>query len=381
MVERDPVVAVLVAAVGGPAVEDDGRSLATRSVEDVLAIADAHRVAPALARHLAALPDPPAELLDALRPWRTEQVLRHLTTLGDLAPVAEAFDQAGIRWVVIKGPVTAATLWPSPDMRDYFDLDLVVEPERLADAIAVLDALGAEQLDVAWGLIRRQMRAELSFVLPRGTLLDLHWHPVNDTRLRQALRWDVGELLDRRRTVQVGSLEVPGLDPADAAVHLAYHAVHSGGYRLLWLADVAYGLAAADPAVVVERAEAARLALLVQVAADRVDRVIGPTPNLPWTSSRGGVWRAGMRAVDARTEVPRPGVSGRSGRTRVASTRPSTGASVLALLGAAVGHAVQRHGAADGEAADNPLRSPDGDLVARRDYLAAVARSRVRPNG
>jgi hypothetical protein len=349
-------------------------AITDRSVDEILDIADAHRVTPALLRYLSGLADPPAQLLEAVRPWRTEQVLRHLTTLADLAPVAAAFDAAAIRWVVVKGPVAAATLWPSADMRDYKDLDVIVDPGRLGDAIELLDGLGAEQLDVNWGLIRRQMRAELSFVLPRGTLLDLHWHPVNDTRLRRALRWDVGELLARRRTVRVGSLGIPALDPADSAVHLAYHAVHSGGHRLLWLADVAYGLAAADPAVVAARAEAARLGLLVQVAADRVDRVIGPTPTLPWTSARGNAWRTAMAAVDARAEVPRPGLSGHSGKTRVGSTRPTTAASVLELLAASLGHVVHRRGAADRVLPDNPLYVPDGDLGARREYLAAVAR-------
>lgn len=367
---RHPVVELLAAAVRRDATPPSGW-LEAASSDELLDVAAAHRVTPALTRYVAGLPGTPAALATRLRSARTEQVVRHLTTLGDLGPLGAALDDAGIAWVVVKGPVAAATLWPAPDMRDYLDLDVVVDPRRLGDVIELLLGLGAEQLDVNWGLIRRQMRAELTFLLPRGTVLDLHWHPVNGAPLRRALGWDVLGLLDRRRLVEVGSLRVPTLDPADTAVHMAYHAVHSGGYRLLWLADVAFALAAADPDDVVRRAEAARLGLMVRVAADRASRVLA-TPPLAWGSRRGGAWRAAMAALDARAGVPRPGITGRSGRLRVSSTRWSTASSAGALLAAGAVHAVRRPDART-RPADNPLVVADGDLAARRAYLATVA--------
>lgn len=361
----DPVVALLVDAVRGTA----GAWRPDWDVEHVLDVAEAHRVTPALARVAADIAGAPAALGSELQAMRTEQVLRHLTTLADLQRLGAALDDAGVAWVVVKGPVAAATAWPAPDMRDYLDLDVVVDPTRLPEVLDLLEDLGAEQLDVNWGLIRRQLRAELSFVLPHGTLLDLHWHPVNAAPLRRALGWEVGPLLARRRLVDVGSLVVPTLDAADTAVHMAYHAVHSGGYRLLWLADVAYALAAADPGEVVARARAGRLELMLAVAADRAARVLGSSvPALPGLPR--GAWRRALAAVDRRRVVPPPGVGGRSGRLRVSSTRWSTPSSVAALAAGAASHVVLRRDA--GVRDDNPLHTADGDLAARADYLEAV---------
>ncbi len=338
-------------------------------VDHVLGVARAHRVTPALARVAGGIDGAPPELARLLGELRTEQVLRHLTTLGDLRVLGAALDDAGIAWVVVKGPVAAATLWPAPDMRDYLDLDVVVDPARFGDALDVLAALGARPVDVNWRLIRRQMRAELSWVLPHGTWLDLHWHPVNGARLRDALRWDVGELLARRRRVSVGSLSVPAPDAADTALHMAYHAVHSGGHRLLWLADVAFSLGAANPALVVERARAARLGLMVAVAADRARRVL-PVPAL---EAPDGAWRRALADADRRQGPPPLGVGGRSGRLRVSSTRWSTTSSAGALLAGSVAHVALRR---DGERADrNPLHVPDRDVRARADYLERVRSS------
>lgn len=366
---------MLVDAVRGLRVDDGAAArvarLASLPADDVVDVADAHRVTPALARHLARVADTPPDLAAAVAPERTEQVLRHLATLADLGPMAAALDAADAPWVVVKGPVVAATLWPAPDMRGYLDLDVVVHPARFEAALDALHDLGARQLDLAWRLVHRQMRAELSFVLPGGTLLDLHWHPVNGAAARRRLRWDVGGLLERRRTVAVGSTRLPTLDPVDTFLHLAYHAAHSGAHRLLWLADVAYGLGAAgDLAEVSRRATAARLDLAVRVVTDRAGLVLGPLPPVAWVSGRGAAWRRLVRAVDARSAVPRPGIAGRTGGGLFRATRTTTAGSLAALAAQGAGRLRPVPGASTDV---NPLHVADGDLAARRAYLAVVS--------
>ncbi|KGM15361.1 hypothetical protein N867_09325, partial [Actinotalea fermentans ATCC 43279 = JCM 9966 = DSM 3133] len=288
MTQEHPVVAALVAAVGGPPPADPA-ALARVPTAEAVEVAEAHRLGSALLRHLtdggvASDLDP---LVAALREERTAQVVAHLTTLADLRALGGLLDGADVPWVVVKGPAAAASFWPAADMRDYRDLDVVVDPGRFADVVDLLAGAGAEQLDLNWGLIRRQMRAELTFVLPRGTLLDLHWHPVNEAPVRRRFDWPVAGLLARRVPVSLGSVTVPTLDPVDAALHMAYHAVVSGGYRLLWLADVAYATAAVARAgrleELVRRAQEARLDVVVRVALDRVERVLGSAPAPAWT--------------------------------------------------------------------------------------------------
>ncbi|MBO1751976.1 nucleotidyltransferase family protein [Actinotalea sp. BY-33] len=380
---KDPVVQTLVAAVGlhdlaagaAPLLDAAVRSL---PAEEVLEVVDAHRLAPAVARYLGALEEPPRELAAALGAQRTEQMVRHLATLAELGPLAAALDRAGVAWAVVKGPVVAADLWPSPDMRGYLDLDLLVDPHRLADVIDLLHGLGAEQIDLNWDLINRQERAELTFFLPRGTVLDLHWHLVNDATLRRRLRWSTHEVLARRRPVRVGSVTVPTLDRVDTLLHLAYHATHSGAYRLLWLKDVECAWAAVeDVEEVVRRAEAARVDMLVRVALDRASLVLGSDrcPALPWRSRRGALWRAALRLLDRWGSVPPRGVDGRTGRTRFTSVRTGTASSAWALIVEAAGHLRERRDTRRPEDdLPNPLHEADGDLRARRAYLEAVAR-------
>lgn len=386
-----PVVAALLAAVGGP-VPARPEVLADLPVADVVEVAEAHRLGSALLRHLengpagpaadgSVVPERLAPLLVQLRAERTAQVVSHLTALADLRALAGVLDGADVPWAVVKGPAAASTFWPAADMRDYRDLDVVVHPGRFGEVLGLLAESGAEQLDLNWRLVRRQMRAELTFVLPRGTLLDLHWHPVNEAPVRRRFAWSVDELLERRVPVSLGSVQVPTFDPVDAALHMAYHAVVSGAYRLLWLADVAYSTAAVDRAgrlaELVSRAERARLDLVVRVGLDRVARALGPVPDLPWSRRRGASWRAVVRARDARLRRSGALVLGHrdrgTGRLLIGSTRVGSASSAWTFVAGVADHA--RQGLRRAEVPqENPLHVPDGDLGARSEYLAAVAR-------
>src|SRR5690625_2011685 len=98
---RHPVVDALIQAVApGPGPVTVPPVLNELPVDDILTIAEAHRVEPALARMLAGAPDPPPELVEALKPLRAEQLVRHLSTLAVLGTIGAAFDAAGIRWAV-----------------------------------------------------------------------------------------------------------------------------------------------------------------------------------------------------------------------------------------------------------------------------------------
>lgn len=377
------MVAALVAAVGGPA-PARADAVADLPVADVVEVAEAHRLGSALLRHLEGHAEPDerlAPLLAALRAERTAQLVSHLTTQADLRTLAGVLDGADVPWAVVKGPAAAATFWPASDMRDYRDLDVVVHPARFGEVLGLLVDAGAEQLDLNWGLVRRQMRAELTFVLPRGTLLDLHWHPVNEAPVRRRFAWSVDELLERREPVSLGPVRVPTFDPVDAALHMAYHAVVSGAYRLLWLADVAYSTLAVERAgrldELVRRAERAGLDLVVRVGLDRVSRVLGPVPTPSWSGRRGESWRAVVRAHDARLRRSGALVLGHrgrgTGRLLIGSTRGGSAASARTFLAGLADHVRQTLSRAE-VPEENPLHVPDGDLGARSEYLAAVAR-------
>lgn len=59
-----------------------------------------------------------------------------------LLKTAEAFTDAAIDFIVLKGPVVAHTVYPDPSWRPFGDLDLLVRAADWKDACQILSGLG-----------------------------------------------------------------------------------------------------------------------------------------------------------------------------------------------------------------------------------------------
>ena len=117
---------------------------------------------------------------EGLTRLRLSTTAQHLLVSADLSVVARALDTAGIAWAVMKGPALAALGYADPTLRWFSDLDVLVGPRDFGAAIDALAANGTTLLDLNWELQLSLWRSEASLRLPAGTMLDLHWHPVND---------------------------------------------------------------------------------------------------------------------------------------------------------------------------------------------------------
>ncbi|OHV36073.1 MULTISPECIES: nucleotidyltransferase family protein [Pseudofrankia] len=129
------------------------------------------------------------------------------------ALLIERLHQAGIRPVLLKGPVTARRLYPG-EHRPRVDCDLLVPPAQFARARAVLVAAGLRPYDPC-------PYAQM-FGHPSGQAVDLHWTlPVATVRAERL--WAV--LSRHIAEFQLGGTVVDALDLPAHACHLAIHAV------------------------------------------------------------------------------------------------------------------------------------------------------------
>jgi hypothetical protein len=325
-----------------------------------------HGVTPALAVMLRDRADVPRVLVDKLQRCYRDQLARHVRTLADLQRLAVLLGESGIRWAVVKGPALAETVWPRPDLRLYVDLDILVERQRLGEAMALLEAHGTTFVDRNWPFILERMQGELSMSLPFRTPLDLHWHLVNDPHMRRVLRFPIDEILERSSMTKLGRLAAPVMDPIDTVLHLAYHMVHSGGHRLVWLRD--FDLALAAPGMdwneLSRRAARQGCSAALAVSLERTRQVLHPHRAFPRAASA-GAWGRVASAADRLRPVPQLPGERRSGRIVFQSTRASTVASVLAAAQAAL----RMRGARTEREGPNPLHDDVADLTARARYL------------
>lgn len=165
-------------------------------------------------------------------------ICHHLRALADLGSLAATLDGAGIPWMTFKGPFLSEHYYSRPDLRTYHDLDVVVCREDLARAVEVLESVGIRLVDSNWELLVRMQPGQLHLRMPSGTLVDLHWHLLNSSAVRQSMSVSMDSLFRAGRRVEVGRMLVPTLGAADTLLHLCVHSGLAGGVRLLWLKDV-----------------------------------------------------------------------------------------------------------------------------------------------
>jgi Uncharacterised nucleotidyltransferase/Transglutaminase-like superfamily len=216
-------------------------------------LVDRHRVG-ALVVRSGLLPTlgAPGELTARLRDAARLAAARSLTEVRFAADVVAALGAAGVPVIVLKGPPLAGFGYGDPTARGTGDLDLLVAPDRVAAAAAVLADLGLPPCgDPAAGPVELRAALARAGALPAlnelafgtgATRVDLHWRLFPNARLLPVRPgW-----LARPCVVHCGPYEVPTLPPGALYDYLALHGCKHGWRRLKWLADLP-ALAARHP--------------------------------------------------------------------------------------------------------------------------------------
>lgn len=156
----------------------------------------------------------------------------------DLNRIVNTLDEGGMPFLVLKGPVLDKWVYRNRDQRSYNDLDLLVHPRDLEQAVEILVEGGCTLLDRNWELLLSQLPGEVHLCAPMGTVIDLHWHILNETRLRSEFRISGEELMIHAQHVTIDDIKVPTLQPGPMLIQVALHACLSGADRLVWVKDV-----------------------------------------------------------------------------------------------------------------------------------------------
>jgi Uncharacterised nucleotidyltransferase len=203
-------------------------------------LAAAHSVAPMLRQALrdALLPD---EIARELRVAFEANVRWNLNLGAELIRLAELFNNRGIAFVPIKGPLLSQRLHGDPAIRSPGDLDFLIHP---GDILRVRDALVAEgyalKSALHWPSDSAYLRCrdgELSFVSEvRNVGVDVHWRVVP---AYYASPFDVEDIWSSLVSTRFAGRDLPDLSANHLMLFLCAHGTKHAFERLGWVCDVA----------------------------------------------------------------------------------------------------------------------------------------------
>ena len=190
---------------------------------------DSGRLFPLLCRNLLAIgvddPDMPT-LKGAYR----HQWVANSQRLQRGAHALRALSDGGIDTMVLKGAALIGRHYSDAGVRLMYDVDVLVRPEAVRAAAALLEREGWKQhvatsLDDLLPVIQGTRFADAD-----GEAIDLHWHAMWSPA-REDDFWSAAE------PAEVGGVATLRLAPADQLLHVCVHGVWSEGDRVRWVAD------------------------------------------------------------------------------------------------------------------------------------------------
>lgn len=207
----------------------------------VLDLAWYHGIGPLLHRSLSELCSDlvPAESLTQLRQRTQAGALLNRLLAQELVVLCEALEAHGVPVIPIKGVSLAAAVYGGLTLRDCSDMDLLVPKGSIAEAQAVLLALGYEREDPSSdpGETDHEEGAYHVFIKKRPLFrVDLQWVMAQ----QYFMFWlDRSEFWQRRTAISLANKTVQGLTPEALLIVLCVHGSKHVWEALKWVCDVA----------------------------------------------------------------------------------------------------------------------------------------------
>jgi hypothetical protein len=168
---------------------------------------------------------------------------RALGRSAELVRIAQRFGDASIPFLTVKGPLLAKELYGGVGIRHAGDLDLLIAPERLADADKALRGAGCRRSQPDFELSPRQQREYMQlkhefeyFNDATGVRIEVQW------RLEGLVALTFDGLRKREVHGELGGQMVGMLPPMEHLTYLFVHGAKHGWCSLFWLLDVALAL-------------------------------------------------------------------------------------------------------------------------------------------
>lgn len=181
----------------------------------------------------------PTSVLNKLQQHYQAYILKGMISTRELFRLLQDFETHQIPVLPYKGATLAAALYSSYALRYFSDLDILIHPDNLVAAKALLVKNGYEtlQVDDAQEKMNTWSDSERDFLRPDNHVaVDLHWRL---TPRFFPFEMPFEELWERRQSMILLDIPVTTLSPEDLLLVLCVHGSKECWSQLKWICDIA----------------------------------------------------------------------------------------------------------------------------------------------
>lgn len=208
--------------------------------------------------------------------------MRTIRMMHLLEWIGGKFNDGGIPIMALKGAALHLTLYRQPQERPMADVDILVKPDDLDRALALLEQLGHHRDEVPFRedfFPRYYYEVEYRAGSIAPAHVDLHVRPFRMLRLARFVPDDA--MWQRAVPVTFGKATVLVPAPDDMLIHLAAHSAIHGNDQRKWLVDIDRWIRRHRSTIDWDRflatAAAWRVSLAVRRGIEAAERLLGPS--------------------------------------------------------------------------------------------------------
>jgi hypothetical protein len=185
----------------------------------------------------------PPDKLQELAVFFEKNARQNLRLAGELIAISKMLEAEGISAMAYKGPALAARVYGNLALREQCDLDILVPPQDLPRARAILERSGYTTREALSEAQERAVeRSRCETVLrdaKKCVVVDLHWGVV-PSYMSKGLNGEI--LAVRSIKLSFASESVRVLGPEDDVLAIAVHGGKHAWSQLKWVCDMAESL-------------------------------------------------------------------------------------------------------------------------------------------
>lgn len=184
--------------------------------------------------------DLPPDIKDKINGFFYEHAAHNLFLTGKLIEIVKLLNAADIPVLPFKGATLARQAYGNPALRQFIDLDILVQPKDFDRAINVLSANDFQLPDEKERSERAAFffnrRKDIALTSRDGQVrIELHWKL---SGAHFALPFELDELWTRLERITLGGARLNALPFDDLFIYLCLHGARHGFERLSWICDL-----------------------------------------------------------------------------------------------------------------------------------------------
>ena len=214
--------------------------LKIKNWENIIALASRHGILPLVYKTLKNLPSAlPSDTVSELKARYMSISQRNMLMSAELIRIMKLLEKNGIAAVPFKGPVLSQMVYGDITLRQYADLDILIEKRDIYAMDTLLKAEGFQRsllLTPSQEKVYIRYAHDMGLYNPkRGISFEMHWSLLDEDYPMQI---DLENFREERQSVTINGQEIPVFSNENLLYYLSIHGSKHLWERIEWIKDL-----------------------------------------------------------------------------------------------------------------------------------------------